>query len=159
VLGAQKWAPSWQSQNWTRKSKQPIEHLDLWKELLIILKQIEVDWQLLAGHVGISANERADKIATAFAQKKSIDLFIGKADKYAVDLKKITVSKIAQKNKDQKKRRSNFQAYSYISKVNGKIKIHKTWAECEARVKGVKGTRFKKSLDKSDEQKIIKEFS
>jgi ribonuclease HI len=46
-----------------------------------------------------------------------------------------------------------------VSKVDGVIKTHQTWAECEARVKGKKGTRFKKALSAAEEQEIINEFS
>ena len=42
--------------------------------------------------------------------------------------------------------------------VDGVVMTHKTWAECEARVKGKKATRFKKSLDAANEKEIIKEF-
>jgi viroplasmin and RNaseH domain-containing protein len=38
------------------------------------------------------------------------------------------------------------------------VKIHQTWAECEACVKGKKGTRFKKSLDAQNEKEIVREF-
>jgi viroplasmin and RNaseH domain-containing protein len=42
--------------------------------------------------------------------------------------------------------------------VDGVIEIHKTWTECETRVKGKKGTRFKKALDAENEKEIVKEF-
>jgi ribonuclease HI len=38
------------------------------------------------------------------------------------------------------------------------VQIHQTWAECEARVKGKKGARFKKSLDAEEEKEIVREF-
>ena len=33
-----------------------------------------------------------------------------------------------------------------------------TWAECEKRVKGVKGARYKKSLSSDNEEEIVREF-
>ena len=45
-----------------------------------------------------------------------------------------------------------------MSLLNGVVQTHKTWGECEARVKGKKGTRFKKSLDVVNEKEIIKDF-
>ena len=48
-------------------------------------------------------------------------------------------------------------AYSYLSLVHGVLKIDKTWAECEKRVKGVKGdVKFKKSVSAEDEKEIMK---
>jgi hypothetical protein len=54
--------------------------------------------------------------------------------------------------------RSSAKAYSYISSVGGIIEVHHSWVECEKRVKGTRGARFKKSLDKRDEGRIIEEF-
>jgi len=50
-------------------------------------------------------------------------------------------------------------AYSYVSMVGGKIETHKTWAECEARVKGKSGARFKKVFSSTEETALKKEFS
>jgi viroplasmin and RNaseH domain-containing protein len=48
--------------------------------------------------------------------------------------------------KKSSKSRSKASAYSYISEVGGKIEIHKTWSDCEKRVKGIKA-RYKKALN------------
>jgi ribonuclease HI len=42
--------------------------------------------------------------------------------------------------------------------VNGDIQTHATWAECERRVKGVSGARFKKAISESEETLIISEY-
>ena len=42
--------------------------------------------------------------------------------------------------------------------VNKEIIIHKTWAECEARVKGKSSTKYKKAISKEQEIQIIDEF-
>jgi hypothetical protein len=47
---------------------------------------------------------------------------------------------ILKKDKIKKESKNNKgQACSYLSFVNGILNIDKTWAECEKRVKGVKG--------------------
>ena len=46
-------------------------------------------------------------------------------------------------------------AYSYLSVVEGVLARHKTWAECERRVKGRSGARFKKALSAEDETSIL----
>jgi viroplasmin and RNaseH domain-containing protein len=38
------------------------------------------------------------------------------------------------------------------------VKIHKTWGECEIRVRGKRATKFKKSLDATNEKEIVREF-
>ena len=57
------------------------------------------------------------------------------------------------------KRGSSLKAYSYLSKVDGEIKIHKTWTECEERVKGKTNARFRKAISRDDEEVIYREFS
>jgi viroplasmin and RNaseH domain-containing protein len=41
--------------------------------------------------------------------------------------------------------------------VDKKIEIHKTWAECEKRVKG-KRAKYKKAINEADEREIIENF-
>ena len=59
------------------------------------------------------------------------------------------------KKRTEAKKRSAQKAFSYVSMVNGKVETHKTWAECEKRVRGVGGVKFKKSLSAADEKNII----
>ena len=54
--------------------------------------------------------------------------------------------------------RSRAAAFSYVSMVDGIVETHKTWAECEKRVKGKRGARFKKALDAVEEMSIMAEF-
>ena len=56
----------------------------------------------------------------------------------------------------EKEGREKGKAYSYVSSVDGLVMTHQTWEECEKRVKGAKGAKYKKSLSESDEQKLIK---
>ena len=46
-------------------------------------------------------------------------------------------------------------AYSYLSVVGGIPMRHVTWAECERRVKGQAGARFKKATSAADESAIL----
>ena len=78
------------------------------------------------------------------------------ADK--IDIENINLDESLKKEKSASKTRSKAKAYSYVSLVDGKVLVHKTWAECEARVKG-KAARFKKALSVEEEAEIIKEFS
>ncbi|MDO8604013.1 MAG: viroplasmin family protein, partial [bacterium] len=47
------------------------------------------------------------------------------------------------------------KAHSYVSLVSGKIMTHKTWDECEARVKGESGAKFKKARSIEEEKEIM----
>ena len=46
--------------------------------------------------------------------------------------------------------------YSYLSVVDGKPARHATWPECERRVKGRSGARFKKAMSAADEAAILR---
>ena len=50
-------------------------------------------------------------------------------------------------------------AYSYVSVVDGQPMRHATWAECEARVKGQSGARFKKASSAADEGEILRSWN
>jgi len=49
-------------------------------------------------------------------------------------------------------------AYSYVSVVDGTPMRHSTWAECEARVKGRSGARFKKATSSADQADILRSW-
>ena len=50
------------------------------------------------------------------------------------------------------------KAHSYLSVVDGRPMRHATWAECERRVRGVSGARFKKSTSGADEARILRSW-
>lgn len=156
VNGATKWISVWKAHEWQTKTKKSIMNEDLWKELskFLNISILKVEWKRISGHVGIPANERADKIATSFADKKPVKLFSGIIKNYAIDLSDTRVLK----EKVQKNYSSKQKPHSYVSLVNGKVKIHKTWLECEKRVKGVSGAKFKKALSPYEECEIIESF-
>ena len=49
-------------------------------------------------------------------------------------------------------------AYSYLSLIDGALERHATWAECERRVKGRAGARFKKAMSAADEADILRSW-
>ncbi len=55
--------------------------------------------------------------------------------------------------------KSKGPAYSYLSVVDGTPMRHSTWADCERRVKGRSGARFKKATSAADEAAILKAWN
>jgi ribonuclease HI len=83
------------------------------------------------------------------------DLYNGSATAYSVNLEiKKSTSKVGAKKKSS----SGAKAYSYVSAIDGDVKVHSTWAECEARVKGKSKALYKKALSKEDEMSIISQW-
>lgn len=149
--GATKWIHGWKNTGWKTKQKDDVLNKDLWEKLVPLLSMFKIEWVLLKGHRGISANERCDVIATTFADGKKLKLFDGKLSDYDVDLS-VKVLPGASTSKSKAKKGT---AFSYVSMLGGKVMAHKTWAECEKRVKGKSGAKFKKSFSKEDEAEII----
>ncbi len=158
INGITKWINGWKRNGWITKTEEEVMNKDLWQKLLRATEGKDIQWNYVGGHAGIVGNERCDEIATQYADKvseKEINLYKGSFENYSIknilDLTQV-VEKVS------KKSHSKAQAYSYISKVDGKIEIHKTWAECEARVKGKSNTRYRKAISKENESQIIEGF-
>ncbi len=159
INGITKWIDGWKRNGWLTKTKDEVLNRDLWEKLDDVANGQKVEWKYVGGHIGIVGNERCDHIATDFADGVDVKLFNGPLGTY--DLPNILdISfddmRVAAKKSDSS--RSRAKAYSYVSSLDGMIETHHTWADCEKRVKGKKGARFKKSLDPIDEKQIIAEF-
>jgi ribonuclease HI len=148
INGITKWVKNWMKNDWKTMTKQSVSNKELWIELEKEAGNKKLKWILVKGHSGVPGNERVDEIASGLAVGDEVRLFDGPLDTYKVSLDgKATIIPTSKTGK----------AYSYISMVGGVIKTHKTWAECEARVKGKKAS-YKKALSEADEKKIIEEF-
>jgi ribonuclease HI len=154
INGITKWIHSWKKNDWMSSEKKPVANPDLWKELLYLVEERQLVWKYVPGHLGVVGNERADEIATLFADKEKIKLFDGSLSEYTLDVSSVEIN--GEKKKERKK--SSKKAYSYISLVDGKIYIDKTWQECERRTKGRSRVKYKKAHDLKHEQEILREF-
>ena len=103
-------------------------------------------------------NECADKIASDFGEGKEVELFEGPAAEYLHDVSDVSYDEEEAEKRSEARKRQNAQAHSYVSMVDGYIKTHKTWAECEDRVRGVNGAKYRKALSEEEEREIIEEF-
>lgn len=155
INGITKWVNGWKRNGWITKTKEDVINRDLWEKLVNASEGKEINWNYVGGHSGIVGNERCDEIATSFADNIEIKLYKGSLSDYNIQ-NIFDLSKSIEKS--AKKSHSKAQAFSYISMVDGKIEIHRTWAECEARVKGKSNTKYRKSISKENEEQIISEF-
>ena len=127
---------------------------DLWQKLLELTGGKKIEWRLVEGHVGIAGNSRSDEIATAFADGKNPKLYDGPLSGYPVrHILEIKAGKVA-----APAHRAGAAVYSYVSLTDGVIKTHKTWAECEKRVRG-KPAKFRKVFSQAEEEQLIEEFA
>ena len=157
VEGATKWTFGWNRSGWKTKTGSDVLNMDLWKELVSLLKTVKVEWHKVPGHSGLVGNERADKIATAYAEGKTPTLYNEALEAYEHDIENVTYDEAKAEARSEARARQNQKAFSYVSSVDGEVKVHATWAECEARVKGKKA-KFKKVFSKEEETALVAEW-
>lgn len=154
INGITKWVPGWIKNNWVTKGKTPVLNQDLWKVLHELYVKHSPDFEYVSGHTGIAGNERADQIATLLADKAECTLEHTSLTSYPIDLFGGTTEGSTPKKSSTP---TSGKAYSYVSKVHGKIQTHQSWSECKERVEG-KNALFRKALSKNHESDIIAEF-
>ncbi len=164
INGITSWVFGWQKNGWKNSKKEEVLNRELWEALAEVVADLQlsgckISWNYTPGHAGVDGNDRADEIATTCADQKYIKLFDGPRDEYEIDMVPHAGDpKLLALKKTKKSSSAGVKAYSYLSLVDGKLMKHTTWAECEKRVKGVKGTKFKKSTSSADESAIIKSW-
>jgi ribonuclease HI len=154
INGMTAWIFGWQKNGWQTKDKKDVSNKDLWEKLAELTKNKKIKWHYVGGHVGVAGNERCDEIADALATGQKVVLYNGLLTKYPINILDLGHSE----EKKELKSNKNAKAYSYLSLVDGVLKIDKTWAECEKRVKGKKGVKFQKAISKYHEEEILKKW-
>lgn len=154
INGITKWVMGWEKKGWLTLQKTDVLNKELWQELVKVAAKHEIEWKHVKGHAGIALNERVDVIANGFARKETVDLYNGSLTKYEAFLQ--TMPK-ARKVSSSKKKKNTGTPYAYVSVLDGVVKTHATWPECEKRVKG-KPAKFKKVFSAAEESALKKEW-
>lgn len=170
--GITEWITGWIRKGWKTSTGNPVANQDQWEMLHALTRartgDRAVSWRYVAGHAGIPGNERADEIAVAYTKDQVPDLYDGPASGYTVDLippedapegrrsvRRAPAGSASAGRPSGKKKGRSGKAYSYLSLVDGVLRRHRTWPECEARVKG-RPAKFKKALSPEDERDIVR---
>jgi ribonuclease HI len=74
VLGITEWIFNWQKNNWRNAAKKPVLNRALWEELYSFTKELKMKWTYVKGHNENKWNERADEIASSFAEGNPVEL-------------------------------------------------------------------------------------
>jgi ribonuclease HI len=162
IQGITQWVWGWRKKDWRTATGRAVLNRDLWEQLFALTNARGpkgINWCWVRGHVGTAGNERCDEIAVAFAEQRRPALYQGPLRDYQTDV--LTVpDEISLPTRSVATAGSATKAkpYSYLSLVDGMPMCHATWAECEQRVKGRSGARFKKALNIGDEEAILREW-
>jgi ribonuclease HI len=158
IQGIREWIWGWRKRGWRTATGTEVLNRDLWEQLAALTDargKGGIDWHYVRGHVGTPGNERVDAIADGLAQQRPVTLYSGPLIAYEVailDLPSDTTVPARKAGSGS----SGGKAHSYLSVVDGQAIRHATWADCERRVKGRSGARFKKAMSAADEIAILR---
>jgi ribonuclease HI len=164
IKGIREWIWAWRKRGWKTAAGADVLNRELWEqlgELVDARGKGTITWHYVRGHVGIPGNERVDAIADGLAQQHDVALYAGPLTGYAhavLDLPDDTTvpKRTGAATSGAASRGKSGPPHSYLSVVDGKPMRHATWADCERRVKGRSGARFKKAMDAADEAAILR---
>jgi ribonuclease HI len=161
IQGITRWVWGWRRRAWKTSQGTDVLNRDLWEELSSLMgarARNEVTWHWVRGHVGTPGNERCDEIAVACAMQRPVNLYQGPIESYdrAILTLPDDTALPARTAGTTSGAKAKSPAYSYVSVVNGVPMRHRTWGDCEARVKGQSNARFKKATSAADEATILR---
>jgi ribonuclease HI len=160
IKGISEWIWGWRKRGWKTVEGTDVLNRDLWQALdgLVGARgKGRVTWHYVRGHSGIPGNERVDAIADGLARGQSVTLYRGPLAQYTLPIFDLPDDTSVPARRDAAAGgRPAKTAYSYLSLVDGTPMRHTTWAECERRVKGRAGARFKKAVSAADETAILR---
>jgi ribonuclease HI len=159
IRGVTQWIHGWRRRGWKTAEGKDVLNRALWERLAQLDRKRAalggICWHYVPGHCGIPGNERVDEIASGFASGAPPHLYRGPRAAYGVDLASLPAD-TAPPAQRPRNAASKSKAHSYVSVVNDRPMRHATWAECERRVRGVSGARFKKTSSRDDEAAVLR---
>ncbi len=157
--GITSWIKGWKRRGWRTAAGEPVKNEDLWRELdaLVAARGRGVEWRWVKGHSGHDANERCDEIAVAFSRGRAVELYEGPLISYPYGSLSPSEAKPLPAARPAHGAAAGASApASYLSWLDGKLERHATWKECESRVKGRPGARFKKVKSAGEESETLR---
>jgi ribonuclease HI len=161
IRGITQWIWGWQKRGWRTAEGKDVSNADLWKALAPLVRDRkprgELAWKYVRGHAGVPGNERVDAIAVDFSKRRRATLYAGPLRGYPHAVMDLPPDAELPEMKSREQTAPK-TAHSYLSLVGGVVERHSTWKECEARVKGRPGVKFKKAMSAADETAILAEW-
>jgi ribonuclease HI len=162
IQGMTGWVHGWRRRGWKTAAGTDVLNRELWEELAALADarpRRTITWHYVRGHVGIPGNERVDEIADAFATHTPVTLYDGPLSSYPIRVLELPADTTApSRPATASPGGAKAAPYSYLSVVDGKPMRHRTWSECEQRVKGRSGAKYKKAASAADEAAILRQW-
>ncbi len=160
IRGINQWIWGWVKRGWKTAGGGDVLNKEHWQALAAATSRRRkfgaLEWKYVRGHRGVPGNERVDEIAVAFSKGRAVQLFNGSLLKYDVPILDLPPDEPLPEPRDIKAEKK--AAHSYLSLLGDAPMRHATWAECERRVKGRPGAKFKKAMSPEDEIQILRSW-
>ena len=160
--GITKWIRNWKRNGWMTAGEKPVVNRDLWErlDLLVQARTRRLTWGHVKGHAGHEINERCDEIAVAFSKGGCPALYNGPAVGCGYSLFEPGPEHLrgTAPHSSSHSFRSKTTGGFYLSLVSGIVERHATWPQCQGRVHGVSGAKFKKVKSAEEERAVLKEW-
>ena len=155
IRGITQWIWGWQKRGWTTAEGKDVLNKDLWIELQSEVRGRKIQWRYVRGHIGVPGNERVDAIAVEYSKGRRPALYEGPLLQYGVPIHDLPPEEALPEMKPKAEKRA---VYSYLSLLGSVPMRHKTWPDCERRVKGQPGAKFKKAHSPEEEVEILRSW-
>jgi ribonuclease HI len=159
IRGITQWIWGWMRNGWKTADGGDVSNKEYWQDLSAVVGQRKgrdkIRWRHVRGHSGIPGNERCDEIAVRFSQGQPIHLYDGPLLRYDVPVYDLPEDGPLPEGSSKKEKKP---AYSYLSLIGGIPMRHSNWPDCERRVKGQPGAKFKKATSAEDERAILRSW-
>ena len=153
--GINSWIKKWKSRDWKTTAGRPVINQEYWLEISNLVSSMQKKDLLhclhVPAHVGIPGNERVDQIASQFSLQEDLNLYRGSLGDYLIDINDLDP-------KTDLKTKKASESTWYLSYLEGKLVRHKTWRECEKRVKGKRNALFRKVTSKKQEEEVLEKW-
>ncbi len=171
INGLTKWIHGWKKGGWKKSGGEAVANAQFWKRLLELIESRAAaalggaEFHYVPGHSGVTGNERCDALAVECSKGGRPALFTGRygdyLQRFGMDLFDWIVE-AADFGVNGGSRTPPVRGKKgppvYLSLVDGKVERHATWSECEARVKGRSGAKFKKCRDDAEAARVMREW-
>lgn len=160
IRGATQWVFGWRRNGWKTAQGDDVSNRDLWEVFFVLVHQsgLKIEFRYVKGHAGIPGNERCDVLAVQSSQRSVVQLYSGNNSDYYFDIRDLPPEMPIPEMRSKSSVNGSKEKVNYLSLINGKVFRDSNWGQCEARVKGRPGVRYKKVKSLQEEKSVLESW-